>query len=71
MRIRTGSAKITILVDNQAALGLCCEHGFSSWIETADRRLLFDTGQGAAPASPSGIRRCGFSPWQPIGIDSE
>lgn len=38
--------KITILVDNQAKAGLIAEHGFALWIETADRRILFDTGQG-------------------------
>jgi 7,8-dihydropterin-6-yl-methyl-4-(beta-D-ribofuranosyl)aminobenzene 5'-phosphate synthase len=37
---------ITILVDNDAGAGLEAEHGFSLWIETGDRRLLFDTGQG-------------------------
>jgi 7,8-dihydropterin-6-yl-methyl-4-(beta-D-ribofuranosyl)aminobenzene 5'-phosphate synthase len=40
--------KITILVDNQAAPGLVAEHGFSLWIETANRHILFDTGQGRA-----------------------
>jgi metal-dependent hydrolase (beta-lactamase superfamily II) len=44
----TGAAKVTIIVDNKAAEGLLCEHGFSAWIESAGRRLLFDTGQGAA-----------------------
>ena len=39
---------ITILVDNQAGAGLVAEHGFSLWIETEDRRILFDTGQGSA-----------------------
>ncbi len=46
-------AHITILVDNKAAEGLVCEHGFSVWIETADRRVLFDTGQGGALAANS------------------
>jgi 7,8-dihydropterin-6-yl-methyl-4-(beta-D-ribofuranosyl)aminobenzene 5'-phosphate synthase len=46
----TGTVKITIIVDNQAAQGLRCEHGFSAWIEVDGRRLLFDTGQGAALA---------------------
>ncbi len=40
--------RITILVDNQAGEGLAAEHGFSLWIETPDRRILFDTGQGGA-----------------------
>ena len=40
---------ITILVDNAAGtgLGLKAEHGFSLWLETGDKRILFDTGQGA------------------------
>lgn len=46
----TGAAKLTIIVDNKAAEGLLCEHGFSAWIEVAGRRLLFDTGQGEALA---------------------
>lgn len=46
----TGAAKLTIIVDNKAAEGLLCEHGFAAWIEVAGRRLLFDTGQGAALA---------------------
>lgn len=40
--------QMTILVDNPAADGLLAEHGFSLWIEDAGRRILFDTGQGAA-----------------------
>ena len=40
--------KITILVDNQAGEGLIAEHGLSLWIETQDKRILFDTGQGTA-----------------------
>ena len=42
------NAKITILVDNQAAQGLAAEHGLSMWIEAGPLRILFDTGQGAA-----------------------
>lgn len=42
---------IVILVDNRAEEGLLSEHGFSAWIEVATRRLLFDTGQGAALAT--------------------
>ena len=46
--------KITILVDNQAGEGLIAEHGLSLWIETQDKRILFDTGQGTAlPVSRS------------------
>ncbi|MBN1928422.1 MAG: MBL fold metallo-hydrolase [Chlorobiaceae bacterium] len=37
--------KLTILTDNHAAPGLACEHGFAVLIETADRQILFDTGQ--------------------------
>jgi 7,8-dihydropterin-6-yl-methyl-4-(beta-D-ribofuranosyl)aminobenzene 5'-phosphate synthase len=48
MTAGTGAVKITIVVDNKAEPGLLCEHGFSVWIEAAGRRLLFDTGQGAA-----------------------
>ena len=42
------SLKITILVDNTAGYGLSSEHGLSLWIETGDRRILLDTGQGGA-----------------------
>jgi 7,8-dihydropterin-6-yl-methyl-4-(beta-D-ribofuranosyl)aminobenzene 5'-phosphate synthase len=42
------TAKITILVDNQAGEGFVAEHGLSLWIEAAGRRILFDTGQGTA-----------------------
>ncbi len=41
------SAKITILVDNEAGAGLATEHGFALWLETAGKRILFDAGQGA------------------------
>jgi len=40
------NTKITILIDNQAEAGLASEHGFSLCIQTADRYVLFDTGQG-------------------------
>lgn len=46
--LKTDTTKITILVDNQAGAGLVAEHGFSLWIETAERCILFDTGQGGA-----------------------
>lgn len=40
---------VTILVDNSAAQpGLATEHGLSMWIETENKRVLFDTGQGYA-----------------------
>ncbi len=50
MSTSTGTITITILVDNRANEGLVAEHGFSAWIETAGRRILFDTGQGVALA---------------------
>ena len=40
--------RITVLVDDRAPAGLLAEHGFSLWIETGERRILFDTGQGDA-----------------------
>lgn len=40
--------KLTILSDNHAAPGLEAEHGFALWIEAKGRRILFDTGEGAA-----------------------
>lgn len=40
--------KITILVNNLAGEGLMAEHGLSLWIETENRRIIFDTGQGIA-----------------------
>jgi len=51
--------RITLLADNHAAPGLASEHGLSFWIEAEDRKILFDTGQGAAlthNASALGIR---------------
>jgi 7,8-dihydropterin-6-yl-methyl-4-(beta-D-ribofuranosyl)aminobenzene 5'-phosphate synthase len=50
MTAGTDAVKMTIVVDDRAEEGLLCEHGFSVWIEVAGRRLLFDTGQGAALA---------------------
>lgn len=38
--------KITLLVDNVAAGNCLGEHGFSLWIEHANKKILFDTGQG-------------------------
>ncbi|MEZ4599223.1 MAG: MBL fold metallo-hydrolase [Syntrophotaleaceae bacterium] len=40
------SLKITILVDNNAGDGLLSEHGLALWIDTGERRILLDTGQG-------------------------
>ena len=40
------SVKITVLVDNESFdENLAKEHGFSAWIETEGRHILFDTGQ--------------------------
>jgi 7,8-dihydropterin-6-yl-methyl-4-(beta-D-ribofuranosyl)aminobenzene 5'-phosphate synthase len=44
----SATAKVTILVDNQAGEGLVAEHGLSLWIENEDKCILFDTGQGSA-----------------------
>ena len=43
--------RVTVVVDNQAGDGLTAEHGFSCWIESADLRVVFDTGQGPAFAT--------------------
>jgi 7,8-dihydropterin-6-yl-methyl-4-(beta-D-ribofuranosyl)aminobenzene 5'-phosphate synthase len=45
---------VTILVDNQAGVGLVGEHGLSILIEADGLRILFDTGQGVA--LPSNVR---------------
>lgn len=43
--------RVTILVDNRAGReGLVEEHGFAAWVEAGGRRILFDTGPGAALA---------------------
>jgi 7,8-dihydropterin-6-yl-methyl-4-(beta-D-ribofuranosyl)aminobenzene 5'-phosphate synthase len=42
------SLAITVVVDNAAPPHLASEHGFAAWIETPDRTILFDTGQGGA-----------------------
>jgi 7,8-dihydropterin-6-yl-methyl-4-(beta-D-ribofuranosyl)aminobenzene 5'-phosphate synthase len=39
---------ITVLSDNRAAYGLEAENGLSLWIETAEQKILFDTGRGEA-----------------------
>ena len=40
------SVKITVLVDTESFdENLAKEHGFSAWIETENRHILFDTGQ--------------------------
>lgn len=38
--------QITVLVDNRADKGLVSEHGLAMWIETGDKKILLDTGQG-------------------------
>lgn len=41
--------RITVLVENTAgARAVLAEHGFALWVEAADQRILFDTGQGMA-----------------------
>ena len=42
---KANDVTITVLVNNTASTGLQCEHGLSIWIEYADKRILFDTGQ--------------------------
>lgn len=50
------SIKITVLVDDRAKPGLVAEHGLSLWIETPEKRILFDTGQGATlPANAAAL----------------
>jgi 7,8-dihydropterin-6-yl-methyl-4-(beta-D-ribofuranosyl)aminobenzene 5'-phosphate synthase len=40
--------RVTIVVDDKAGGPLVSEHGLSLWIESGGKRILFDTGQGAA-----------------------
>jgi 7,8-dihydropterin-6-yl-methyl-4-(beta-D-ribofuranosyl)aminobenzene 5'-phosphate synthase len=40
--------RFQILVDDRATGGLASEHGLAVWIEKGRRRILFDTGAGAA-----------------------
>ena len=42
------TTKITLLVDNKAQEGLKKEHGFSLFIESKGKRILFDSGQNNA-----------------------
>ena len=51
------TVSITILVDNKAGKGLGFEHGLSLWIETENKRILVDTGQG--PAFARNTRKLG------------
>lgn len=46
--MRSPNLEIQIIVDNTAGDGLLAEHGLSVLIRDGDRRILFDTGQGAA-----------------------
>lgn len=52
---------IRVLVDNRAAEGLAAEHGFSLWLEVSGRRVLFDTGQGAALVPNAAALGCDLS----------
>jgi 7,8-dihydropterin-6-yl-methyl-4-(beta-D-ribofuranosyl)aminobenzene 5'-phosphate synthase len=47
----TSGVHITVLVDDDPGERLTAEHGLSLWLETADSRILFDTGQGGALAA--------------------
>ena len=48
--------QIKVLIENTAnRLGLLGEHGLSYFIQTKDRSLLFDTGQGSALANNAAI----------------
>jgi len=49
---------ITILVDNNSGTDLADEHGLAFWIESGDRKILFDTGQGRA--LPTNIEALGI-----------
>jgi 7,8-dihydropterin-6-yl-methyl-4-(beta-D-ribofuranosyl)aminobenzene 5'-phosphate synthase len=46
--MQVSGVAITVLADNRSAQGLESEHGLSFWIRTANRTILFDTGQGDA-----------------------
>lgn len=52
------AVQLTIVVDNRAGDGLVAEHGLAIWIEVADLRILFDTGQGGA--LPANVARLGL-----------
>lgn len=45
MAIKTNNFNITILSDDNAQKGLISEHGFSLWIESKEKNILFDTGK--------------------------
>ena len=42
------TARVTVLINDEARKGSVAEHGFSVWIEVGGHRILFDTGQGGA-----------------------
>jgi 7,8-dihydropterin-6-yl-methyl-4-(beta-D-ribofuranosyl)aminobenzene 5'-phosphate synthase len=46
--MHASGVSVTVLSDNRAAYGLEAEHGLALWVEAAGRKVLFDTGQGAA-----------------------
>lgn len=46
--MRGSEIRITLIVDNKADKGLVSEHGLAMWIETGDKNILLDTGQGGA-----------------------
>lgn len=43
-----GQCTIRVIVDNRAELPLMAEHGYAALLETEDKKILFDTGQGRA-----------------------
>lgn len=61
MALNEGEIKLTTLVDNLADKGLAAEHGLSLWIETPDKRILFDTGQGPALVENGDKLKCELS----------
>lgn len=48
---------ITVLIEETAGgpPGMLAEHGISLWVETADRRLIYDTGQSGAVVSNAAL----------------
>jgi 7,8-dihydropterin-6-yl-methyl-4-(beta-D-ribofuranosyl)aminobenzene 5'-phosphate synthase len=53
--------QVTVVVENTAqGIGLIAEHGLAYWLEWDGRRILFDTGQGAA--LKSNLRRMELRP---------
>lgn len=56
------SVRLVVLVDNTRQSPCLDEHGFALWIDIGDRRLLLDTGQGAALAA--NVHPMGLDPAQ-------